>query len=446
MPQKSSVPSPEGYPVIGHAAQFARSPFHFVENAIEECGDLYRMELPGTDVYVMAHPEHFRRALVTDIDLFGKTDDFQQVFGNGLLSTESEQWSRQREIMQPLFGRDRINGYAPHMVEATEQRLLTWRDGETRDMESEMQDLTLEILFATLFGRTLSPGEGENLREASDGLNRWFTPTSWLMPPWVPTPARREFSESSERLRTEVDRLLAEQAYGSQQTDDDRPDGLIAMLQQAREASGEDHMSKEEVEDQMLTMIFAGYETTAAALAFAWFSLATNPEIRREFHDELDTVLNGDLPSPENVDDLKFTNRIVKETLRLYPPVHTIPRQTTEPVDVDGYRIPGDEQVHLSVIALHRNERYYDEPKSFRPDRWTDNFEEELDEYAYVPFGGGRRTCIGRDFALLEATLVLARIGQDYQFDWMGEDTNIMIEPEITTQTKNGLPMKIRER
>lgn len=446
MSQKSTVPSPEGYPVVGHAAQFARSPFHFVEDAIDECGDLYRMELPGTDVYVMANPEYFRRALVTDIDLFGKTDDFQRVFGNGLLSTEGEQWRRQRETMKPLFRRDRINGYAPYMVEATEQRLSTWHDGETRDMESEMQDLTIEILFATLFGRPLSPGEGEDLREASDGLNRWFTPSSWLMPSWMPTPARRDFRQSSERLRTEVKRLLAEQAYGTHQTDDDRPDSLIAVLQQAREATDTDHMNKKEIEDQMLTMIFAGYETTAAALGFAWFSLATNPEIRREFHDEVDTVLDGDLPSPENVDDLELTKRIVKETLRLYPPVHTIPRQTTEPIGMNGYRIPGNKEVHLSVIAVHRSERYYDDPKSFRPDRWTGNFEEELDEYAYVPFGGGRRTCIGRDFALLETTLVLARIGQDYQFDWMGEDTNITIEPEITTQTKNGLPMRIRER
>ena len=444
-------PAPSGYPLVGHAPQFATSPFDFVENSTAEVGDVYVMKLPGRDVYALTRPDHFRRALVTEIDAFAKTDDFERVFGNGLLSTEGDQWSRQRGIMQPMFHRDRIKGYAPYMVEATQRRLDTWKDGETRDIEAEMQDLTLEILFATLFGRELLPGEGEELREASDGLNKWFVPTSWLMPHWVPTWARKQFYDSSDRLKTEVRRLLAEQKYGSKQTrgevDDDRPAGLIELLQNAQEATGDAHLSQEEVEDQMLTMIFAGYETTAAALSFAWFELATNPDIRREFQDELDDVLGGRPPTAEDVDDLELTNRIVKETLRLYPPVHTIPRQTTRPVDVDGYQIPADEQVHISVISAHRDERYYDDPKSFRPDRWTDNFEEEeLPEFAYIPFGGGRRTCIGREFASLEAVLVLATIGQQYRFDWAGDDTDIAIEPEITTKTQDGLPMRMSKR
>ena len=197
----------------------------------------------------------------------------------------------------------------------------------------------------------------------------------------------------------------------------------------------------------MLTMIFAGYETTAAALSFAWFELATNPDIQREFQDELDNVLGGSPPTPEDADKLDLTNRIVKETLRLYPPVHTIPRQTTRPVDVDGYQVPADEQVHISVISAHRDERYYRDPKSFRPDRWTDNFEEEeLAEFAYIPFGGGRRTCIGREFASLEAVLVLATIGQQYRFDWAGDNTDVAIEPEITTKTQDGLPMRMNKR
>ena len=418
------------------------------------------MELPGVDVYVLAHPDYLKQALVTDIDAFGKTDDFQRVFGNGLLSTEGDQWSRQRGILQPLFDRDRIDGYADYMVEATQRRLSTWKPGEVRDIESEMQDLTLEILFATLFGRELLPGEGKDLRDASDGLNKWFTPTSWLMPRWVPTPARREFSNSSERLRKEVRRLLAEYdnqadrgtnammtgGNASQDANSSQKETLLSKLQDARNATGEDHLSKEEIEDQLLTMIFAGYETTASALAFAWYSLATNPDIRESFYEELDTVLGGDLPTQSDVSDLELTNQIVTETIRLYPPVHTIPRQTNRDVEIGDYRIPAGEQVHLSIISVHRDERFYDQPMSFQPSRWTPEFGEELDDYAFVPFGGGRRTCIGREFARLEATLVLATIGQQFRLDWAGEDGKITIEPEITTQTKNGLPMVIREQ
>lgn len=450
-PNLRRPPAPAGLPLIGHTLDFARSPFEFVDRATSECGDLYRMELPSIDVYVLAHPEYFEQALVTDIDAFGKTTDFQRVFGNGLLSTEGEQWSRQRGILQPLFHRERIRGYGECMVDATQRRLATWEPGETRNIESEMQELTLEILFATLFGRELPPGKGDNLRAASDGLNKWFSPTSWLLPNWIPTPSRREFSNSVEHLRTEVRQLLAEYSADSEQANSSQPNDLqqetlLSKLHEAREASGQDHLSTEEVEDQMLTMIFAGYETTAAALGFAWYSLAMNPDIRQAFHDELDAVLGDELPTPEDIANLDLTNRIVTETLRLYPPIHTIPRETTRDIQVDGYQIPAGEEVHLSIISAHRDKRFYDNPLSFRPDRWTDNFEEELTDHAFIPFGGGRRTCIGREFARLEATLVLATIGQQWTLEWAGEGPTITIEPEITTQTKNGLPMQLRQR
>ncbi|WP_049893009.1 cytochrome P450 [Natronococcus jeotgali] len=442
-------PAPSGHPVIGHTFDFAQSPFNFVDRATDECGDIYRMELPSVEVYVLAHPEFFEQALVTDIDAFGKTDDFQRVFGNGMLSTEGEQWTRQRGILQPLFHRDRIGGYGEYMVDATQRRLGTWVSDEIRDIESEMQDLTLEIFFATLFGHELQPGEGDDLREASAGLNKWFEPTSWLLPNWIPTPARRQFDNSAKRLRTEVRRLLAEYDEGSDsegsQTTAFQHETLLSKLHEALEASGQDHLSLEEVEDQMLTMIFAGYETTAAALGFAWYSLALNPDVRQAFHDELDTVLDGRPPTQADVADLDLTNRIVTETLRLYPPIHTIPRQTTQNVDVGEYQIPANEEVHLSTISVHRDERFYDDPLEFRPDRWAGNLEEELPDHAFIPFGGGRRTCVGREFARLEATLVLATIGQHWTLDWAGDDT-ITIEPEITTKTKNGLPMRVQQR
>jgi cytochrome P450 len=456
-------PSPKGYPLVGHAVHFGQNPFEFVDRATTECGDLYRMELPGTDVHVLAHPEYMKQALVTDIDAFGKTDDFDRVFGNGLLSVEGDQWSRQRGVLQPLFHPTRISGYADDMVAAIQRRLSTWRPGETRDIESEMQDLTIEVLFATLFGRDLAPGDGAELREASDGLNKWFVPTSWLMPHWIPTPSRREFSDSEKRIRTEVRRLLTEYQSGSDVAgevtvdatpqepcsedgfDSSRSDTILSKLSEAGEAD-EGGLSAEEIEDQMLTMIFAGYETTASALAFALYSLATEPDIREAFHDEIDTVLGGDLPTQDTVGDLELTNRIITETLRLYPPIHTIPRQTTREVDVGPYCIPSDEQVHLSVIAVHRDGRYYDDPLKFRPNRWTDEFEEELDEYAFLPFGGGRRTCIAREFARLEATLALVIIGQRFTLEWMKDGRNMAIEPEMTTKTQNGLPMTIRER
>lgn len=162
--------------------------------------------------------------------------------------------------------------------------------------------------------------------------------------------------------------------------------------------------------------------------------------------DELDTVLDGDAPTQSDIEELEFTHRILKETMRLYPPVHTVPRQTNRAVDVNGYQVPADEEVHLSILAVHRDDRFYDDPLSFRPDRWESDLEDELPEHAYMPFSGGRRTCIGRDFALLEATLVLATIGQNWEFEWKGEDDSMAIEPELTLQTQDGLPMWMKQR
>ncbi|WP_423743910.1 cytochrome P450 (plasmid) [Haladaptatus sp. SPP-AMP-3] len=450
-PEPQPLPTPSGLPVLGHTLDFARDPFEFTYRAIDECGDIYRLVLPTTEVCVMAHPDYFRQVLVTDVDAFGKTDDYRKAFGSGVLATDGAQWRRQRKILQPLFHRDRITGYGDYMVASTQRRLDTWTPGEIQDVESEMQDLTLEILFATLFGRELAPGEGDDLRTASEGLNKWFAPTSWLLPNWMPTPSRRAFFDSKERLRTEIRRLLTEHDPDKRADENSPPDGLqrdtlLSKLDEARHSSGQSHLSTEEVEGQLLTMLFAGYETTAAALGFAWYSLAMNPDIQQAFHEELDTVLGGDPPMHEDIDDLELTRRIVTETLRMYPPVHTIPRQTTRTVEVDGYQIPADREIHLAVLSVHRDERFYDNPDSFRPNRWTSEFENELPDYAFMPFGGGRRTCIGRDFAQLEATLVLATIGQHWSFEWAGEETTVSIEPEITTKTRNGLPMRLKAR
>nr|WP_220132519.1 cytochrome P450 [Natronomonas sp. LN261] len=458
-------PAPSGYPVLKNAVQFARDPFEFVERATSECGDIYRMDLPAVDdVFVFAHPDYFDRVLVSDIDAFGKTEDYQRAFGHGLLSVEGQQWSHQREMLQPLFYREQIKGYTDQMVACTERRLETWKEGETLDLEPEMKNLTLEILFSTLFGRALVPGEDQDLRDAADGLNEWFTPSSWILPPWVPTPARRRFDQSTKRLRQEVRRLLEE---GSDQTgvspSINEPSGsnvqsipeqtaaasttpdLLTQLQQARNREDGPQFTTEEIEDQLITMVFAGHETTAAALAFTWYVIATQSDIREQFQEELDTVLDGGRPTYDNLQNLEFTDQIITEALRLYPPIHTIPRQTITDVEVGGYRIPEGHEIHLSIIHVHRDEQFYEDPLEFRPERWTNEFEGELHDFAYIPFGGGRRTCIGREFALLEAKVVLATIGQKFQFEW-GKKDEINLEPRVTTRSKEGIPLKICQR
>jgi cytochrome P450 len=219
-------------------------------------------------------------------------------------------------------------------------------------------------------------------------------------------------------------------------------DDLLSQLFAARESRPQ--LDINEIEDHLMTMVFAGYETTATALAFTWYNLATNPRIREEFENELEDVLGGDPPSYEDVGKLEVTDRIIKETLRLYPPIHTLPRETLTDIEMKGIQIPAGREVHLSLIHTHRDEQFYDNPDKYQPDRWTGNFEDNLHDFAYIPFGAGRRTCIGREFALLEAKIVLATIGQQYRLK--KEGGTLEIEPEITIKSKDGIMLSSHER
>lgn len=436
--ENSSPPGPNGLPVVGNTLAFAREPFEFVARSTAQFGDLIRLRLLGQgEIYVFAHPEYAEQVLRSNVDAFGKTADFRRAFGDGLVSVEGDRWRAQREVLQPLFGQDRIRTYTDRMNEQIDRRIGRWRDGDVRDIEAEMKNLTLDILFATLFGRELDIDGDHELRTSSHGLNDWFVPTSWVLPEWMPTPSRRRFRRSNARLRREVRRLLDDRDRV------DRGDDLLSLLATAQEAD-DSPLTDAQIEDQLITMVFAGHETTATALTFAWYLLATHPGVRDRFHAELESVLDGEPPSPTTVEKLEYTDRLLTETLRLFPPVHTIPRKTTTDVEVGGYHIPQDRQVFLATFHIHRDGRFYERPEAFHPDRWTRDFEAGLHEFAYFPFGGGHRLCIGRQFALLEAKLVLAMIGQRFELDWSGGE--IELDPEITTQPKNEMVMKIAER
>ncbi len=419
-------PSPQGHPGAGNTLQFAADPFGFVDRVIGEVGDLFRLDLLGEEVYILAHPDYAERVLVSDVESFGKTEDFRRAFGEGLLTVEGDAWRRQREAIAPHFFRERIDGYADTMAERAARRARTW--DERIDLESEMSALALEILFASLFGRDLDVDGDDRIRESAAGLNGWFEPTSWALPEWMPTPARRRFRRSVDALEAEADRLIG----------DADPDGdsLLSGLVAAAEAGAP--LTEERLRDQVVTFTFAGHETTAKAMTFAWYYLAQNPSVRARFHDEVDA-----LDGPPGGDDLPLTRRVVKESLRLQAPVHTVPRRTTDTVEMSGYRIPEGKEVHVALRAIQRDGRFWEAPEAFRPERWTG--ERENADFAYFPFGGGRRTCIGREFALAEATAVLATIGKEYEFRWEG-DVPLAVTPEVTTRVAGDSPVRVFER
>jgi len=431
-----------------HMFRQMRGTFDFAERAHEH-HDVYRTKLLGQgEIYHLSHPEHIKRVLLTERETFRKSADFRIAFGEGLLTVEGDEWGQQRKALQPLFTRDSVMGYADGMVEQVERRTDRWRDGDRLDLQAEFTKMTLDVLFATVLGRELELDGDRRLREAAEDLHEWFVPTSYLLPPWVPTPARRRFSSAKSTLQDEADRLLAERTRDPP-TDPAEATDLLSLLVGLRESGDADSamLTDERLRDQMVTIIFAGHDTTTTSLTFAFWALANHPDVRERFHDEVDR-LDGP-PTVEDLDDLEVTDRVVTEALRLYPPVYALPRKTREEFVVDGYRIPPDSRTILNIRLVQRDSRFFDDPTAFKPERWTPELRRELHDFAYAPFGGGPRICIGREFALLEAKLALATIGRQFRLDWLGEnlpDGEPPTSPEMTLRMEQGQEFQVVER
>jgi cytochrome P450 len=429
-------PAAAGRPVLGQTLRFAREPLELTEELVAEHGRLFRMRVLGVgEFYTLAHPDHFERALVTDREAFAKHDDFRVAFGENVVSTEGEQWRRQREVLSEFFTPAKIRGYADRMVGLTERQLARWSDGGRRSLHDAMAATALDNLFGTIFDRPLDPDGDEALRRAANDINLWFKPTSFALPRWVPTPSRRRFREALATVEAEAQRLLRERER------DGGGEDLLSTLVELRASEGA-ALTDEEIIDQVLGLVFAGHDTTALTLTYALHQLGTHDEVRRRVHAELADVLGGDRPTLADVGELPVLERVLNETLRAYPAIHTIPRQTTRAVTVDGYRLDPGTRAHLSVWVLHHDEAFWDDPWTWAPDRWADTTPQKAG-YTFVPFGAGPRLCLGRRFARLEALLVLATVCQDYLVE---PEAELAFEPMTTLQPADGVPVRVHRR
>lgn len=429
-------PSPSGLPILGQTLDFTRDTLAFHDNIVAEYGDVVQVKVLGVgEYYILAHPDHFKHVLVDSPERFAKTADFEIAFGDSVLTNQGERWERQRSALKEFFYPERIRSYAETMVTLTNRRINRWTAGEVVSLRDEMKGAAIDNLFGTLFDQQLNPDGDEHLRQAANDLNLWFKSTSYALPRWVPTPSRRRFHKGVRRLKSEARSLLA--ACDPDRTGDD----LLSTLVDLRETD-KNSLSDEEIVDQLITLIFAGHDTTALTLTAALHQLGTHETIRNRFHAELDAVLGGDPPTVADIGDLAFTERIVHETLRKYPPVHTLPRKTTQTVILDGHRLQAGMRTHLSIWHVHRDNRFWENPHEFRPTRWCDT-PPQAKGYAFVPFGGGPRTCLGRRFALLEAILVLATVGQRYH---LAPECELTLTPEMTIQPAHRVPARVHYR
>ncbi|MCU4743225.1 cytochrome P450 [Natronoglomus mannanivorans] len=436
-----SIPTPDGLPVLGNALAVGRDPFSYVEEATREHGPVFRVSIPGLSFVCYADPELVERALVTERDRYRKDprelELLGDLLGDGLLTARGETWDRGREQVQPAFYPGRLREYADVMVAETERAVAGWHGGEHVDVHAQARDLTLSIVAATMFGID-GVEETAVVARAADAITSRFEPSRIPVevPLWVPTPANRRFERAVDDLETVIDRLLErrEGVDSSERVSDDSPD-LLSTLLSAADAGA---LTETDVRDQLLTMLLAGHETTAIALTYALALLATHPDeqerVVREVREADD--LSSETPLPQ-------TDRVVREALRLYPPVYMLFRQTTTADTVAGYEIPAGTRVVLPQWGIHRDGRYYDDPLAFRPDRWTAELRAELPDFAYFPFGGGPRQCIGRRFALLELRLALATVLREVRLE-STSSTDLSPAPALTARPEGPVWLRVR--
>jgi cytochrome P450 len=438
-------PGPKPHFPIGNMPLASADPLAVFLGWAREFGDVFYYRAAWIHVYFLNHPDLIEAVLVRNYQNFLKDHVVRKsrwFFGDGLLTNEGESWLRQRRLSQPAFHRERIASYAKIMTGYAEQMLASWESkcGETCDIHQEMMQLTLRIVVRALFNV-----ESEEIGEISAAMNvlmRNSVGLRLLLPPvarYLPTPAMIEFRRAVRRLDETVYRIITQRREAESDSGD-----LLSMLMQARDEDGS-RMTDKQLRDEVLTFLLAGHETTALALSWTWHLLGQNPEVEQKLHGELDRVLDGRVPVFADLPALGYTERVIKESLRLYPPAWGLARTVIKEFELGGYRIPAGANVVMSTWVMHHNSRYFPEPEKFEPDRWLPERAQKLPKFAYFPFGGGPRQCIGASFALMEATLLLATIAQKYQF--RAEPGHIVTPtPSFTLRPKQGIRMRLEKR
>jgi len=398
--------------------------------------------------YVFYHPDQVKHVLQENHRTYQKNfpnmKAAQEIFGNGLFTNDGESWLHQRRLMQPSFHHQKLTSFGRLMTEATTALLEQWREaapGETPlDIWVEMARLTLRIAGQALFSHDLS--------NEADRIGRTFTTlgplisryTSLPFPPlWVPTPGNRRLLAGLNALNAVVYAIIDERR--KRPGDLDGSD-LLGMLLCAQDEETGEGMSDQQLRDEVLTLLLAGHETTAAALTWAWYLLAQHPEVECRLHTELGTVLGERLPTAGDLDALPYTRMVIQEAMRLYPPAFGFTRFAITPDDLGGYHLPANSVVFLSAYCTHRHPAFWEEPDVFDPERFTPERSAGRPRFAYFPFGGGPRQCIGNAFAMMEAQLVLATVAQRYSLRLV---PGHRVEPfvQLTMRPRSGLPMTL---
>lgn len=444
---KKKIPRVKGPVFLMNLAQMARDPLEFIHTNRLEYGDIFSLNLPIGDLVIVTSPEYAQHVLQEKHRNYRKSMayDILKIFlGEGLLTSEGDFWRKQRRLAQPAFHRERLAEITRTMSELAAEMAEEWKElqakGEPFDMLIQMNRITLDIVAKALFGADVR-GDLDLVRNSITIANefainriRYFLKRT---PLWWPSPKNREFNKAADSLDNLIYGIIEERKKSKEQRND-----LLEMLMEAIDEETGEGMSNQQLRDEAMTLFIAGHETSALALTWAWYELCKNPEVMQKMKAELKEVLDGRPPQFEDLPKLKYTRQVVDETLRLYPPAYIIGRRPIEEDELDGYHIGKNFNVLVAAYEIHRRPDLWEDAEKFMPERFAPEKVKSIPKYAYFPFGGGPRMCIGNNFALMEMQIVLATLAQSFDFKLLNNE-QVGYDPLITLRPKNGIMMQL---
>jgi cytochrome P450 len=439
-------PGPSGLPVLGNLLALGKDPLRFFAEMAGQYGDFVSLNLAGWPALFVSDLPAIEKILVEQHRHYSKHKFFWRhvtaVFGKGLLTSEGDLWQRQRRLAAPAFAGRQLLAYDDAMVALSRQMLDRWNDGEVVDIHHAMMGLTLRIAAKTLFDSEVERDIHDMDRAMNDLImevaSRYKRPI--LIPDAFPLPGHLRYQRAIRTVERVVSSMIAERrASGLEHRSD-----FLSRLMAARDEAGQP-MSDSLLRDEAITLLLAGHETTALALSWTWFLLGQHSGAQARMAAEIAQVLGDRGVTADDIPRLKFTESVVMEAMRLYPPAWAIGRESLQAFELGGYSFPTGTTIFIVPWVLHRDPRYFEEPESFRPERWMGDLERKLPRFAYMPFGGGPRVCIGQRFAMMEAVLVLTTMAQRFAMEWL-PDRKVTPFPSITLRPQGGVWLKVRER
>jgi cytochrome P450 len=443
----TSPPRLPSHGLLGAASEMQRDPLKFLRET-RQYGDVVHMRFVFSDAYLIYHPDSIKHVLQENNRNYNKDIFTYKIFypflGHGLLTNDGESWLHQRRLMQPAFHRKRIAAYGTIMTDSTEKLLKRWQSYAKQDLSldiaEEMMHLTLGIVGQTLFSLDLSDETNTIGPAVRTLLNLLGSYVYAPFPPInVPTPRNRRLLAANRSLEQVIYHIIAERRQQNTDTGD-----LLSMLLSARDEETGEGMNDRQIRDELMTMLIAGHETTSNTLAWTWYLLSQHPEVEEHLYSEIDEVLGGSIPTLEHLPNLKYTNMVIEEALRLYPTAGIFGRKAIADDELRGYYIPANSMIVISPYATQHHPDYWPDPERFDPDRFTPERSAARSHYAYFPFSSGPRMCIGSSFAMMEAQLILAMIAQRYRLRLVPGHP---VEPQmlVTLRPKYGLKMTIHQ-